>query len=245
MFTILKKELSSFMTSLIGYITIIVFLLVNALLLWGINSGVNVFDSALATLNGLFFISPWIFLFLIPAITMKMFAEEKKNGTIEILLTKPVSDISIIMGKFLAALIIVLLYVLPTMVYMICIYELGSPKGNLDVGGILGSYLGLLFLGGIFASVGIFCSSLTNSQIVAFILSALMCLTAYIGFDFIAQIPFLSNFDLTISKLGIANHYESISRGVIDSRDVIYFLSITAFFILLTKISLESRNWKK
>ena len=237
MFTILKKELSSFMTSLIGYITIIVFLLVNALLLWGINSGVNVFDSALATLNGLFFISPWIFLFLIPAITMKMFAE--------ILLTKPVSDISIIMGKFLAALIIVLLSVLPTMVYMICIYELGSPKGNLDVGGILGSYLGLLFLGGIFASVGIFCSSLTNSQIVAFILSALMCLTAYIGFDFIAQIPFLSNFDLTISKLGIANHYESISIGVIDSRDVIYFLSITAFFILLTKISLESRNWKK
>ncbi len=245
MFTILKKELNSFLTSLIGYITIFVFLIINGLLLWVIKSGVNVFDSAVASLYGLFFISPWVFLFLISAITMKMFAEEKKNGTIEILLTRPVSDLSIIMGKFFAALIIVILSVLPTFIYMICIYQLGSPKGNLDIGGILGSYIGLVFLGGIFASIGIFCSSLTNNQIVAFIISIVFCLVAYIGFDFIAQIPFLQQFDLTISQFGIANHYESISRGVIDTRDVLYFLSATALFILLTKISLQSRNWKK
>lgn len=245
MFAIFKKELSSFLTSLIGYITIFVFLIINGLLLWIINSGVNIFDSASASLNGLFFISPWVFLFLIPAITMKMFAEEKKNGTIEILLTRPVSDISIIMGKFLASLVIIVLSVLPTFVYMICIYQLGSPIGNLDIGGILGSYIGLVFLGAIFASIGIFCSSLTNNQIVAFIISLLVCLVVYIGFDFIAQIPVLSQFDLTIKQFGTANHYQSISRGVIDTRDVLYFLSISALFILLTKISLQSRNWKK
>lgn len=245
MWTIFKKELNSFLTSLIGYITIFVFLIINGLLLWIIKFGVNVFDSAMATLDGLFFISPWVFLFLISAITMKMFADERKNGTIEILLTKPVRDISIILGKFFASVSIVLLSVLPTFLYMICVYQLGSPIGNLDIGGILGSYIGLVFLGATFCSIGIFSSSLTNNQIVAFIVSAILCLLVYTGFDFIAQIPALSKYDLTIKNFGIAYHYNSISRGVVDSRDVVYFLSIMVLFILLTKISLESRNWKK
>ncbi len=245
MWTIFKKELNSFLTSLIGYITIFVFLIINGLLLWIIKYGVNVFDSAMATLDGLFFISPWVFLFLISAITMKMFADERKNGTIEILLTQPVRDISIILGKFFASVCIVLLSVLPTFLYIICVYQLGSPIGNLDIGGIFGSYIGLVFLGATFCSIGIFSSSLTNNQIVAFILSAILCLLVYNGFDFIAQIPTLSKYDLTIKNLGIAYHYNSISRGVVDSRDVVYFLSIMMLFILLTKISLESRNWKK
>lgn len=245
MWVLLKKELRSFLTSLIGYITIFVFLTVNGLFLWVISSGTNVFDSQTASLDSFFFISPWVFLFLISAITMKMFAEEKRNGTIEILLTKPISDLSIITAKFLSALVIVVLSVLPTMVYMICVYRLGAPVGNLDIGGILGSYIGLMFLGGVFCSIGIFCSSLTNNQIVAFIFSMLLCFVFYAGFDFMSMIPGLSKWNLTVQSFGIAYHYNSISRGVIDSRDIIYFLSAISLFILLTKISLQSRNWKK
>ncbi|MCH3923304.1 MAG: gliding motility-associated ABC transporter permease subunit GldF [Bacteroidales bacterium] len=245
MWVLFKKELNSFLTSLIGYITIVVFLVINGLFLWVINGDFNVFASSLATLDGLFVIAPWVFLFLISAITMKMFAEEKKNGTIELLLTKPISDISIITAKFLAGVVLVVLSVLPTMLYMICVYKLGAPQGNLDVGGILGSYIGLLFLGAVFVAIGIFSSSLTNNQIVAFIVSIFLCAILYIGFDFLSYVPFLSHFDLLIKSLGINYHYTSISRGVIDSRDVIYFLSAIGFFILLTKVSLESRNWKK
>ncbi len=245
MWTIFRKEVSSFFTSLIGYITIFVFLVVNGLCLWIIDSDVNVFSSAIASLDGLFIISPIVFLFLISAVTMRTFAEEKRSGTIEILLTRPVSDLSIIMGKFLASLVIVVLSVLPTMVYMICVYQLGSPVGNLDIGSILGSYIGLIFLGGIFVSIGVFCSSLTKNQIVAFILSVIVCLIVYDGFHILATIPFLSKANLLIETIGVSYHYNSISRGVIDLRDIVYFVSATAFFILSTKVSLESRNWKK
>ncbi len=245
MFTLLKKELNSFLSSLIGYMAIIVFLVFNGLFLWIIEGEFNVFSYGLAGIDGLFLLAPWIFLFLIPAITMKMFAEEKKNGTIELLLTKPLSDISIIISKFFAGLILVVVSILPTLVYVIAVYQLGLPKGNLDLGGIMGSYLGLLFLGAIFVAIGIFCSSITDNQIIAFILSVVMCGFMYIGFEFLAQVPFISNIDLLIKSLGINHHYSSISRGVIDTRDVIYYLSAIGFFILLTKLSLESRNWKK
>ena len=245
MFTLLKKELNSFLSSLIGYMAIIVFLVFNGLFLWIIEGEFNVFSYGLAGIDGLFLLAPWIFLFLIPAITMKMFAEEKKNGTIELLLTKPLSDISIIISKFFAGLILVVVSILPTLVYVIAVYQLGLPKGNLDLGGIMGSYLGLLFLGAIFEAIGIFCSSITDNQIIAFILSVVMCGFMYIGFEFLAQVPFISNIDLLIKSLGINHHYSSISRGVIDTRDVIYYLSAIGFFILLTKLSLESRNWKK
>ncbi|MBQ9311714.1 MAG: gliding motility-associated ABC transporter substrate-binding protein GldG [Bacteroidales bacterium] len=241
MWTLFKKEIGSFLTSLIGYITIVVFLLVNGLFLWVISSeswSFNIFDSTISSLDGLFALSPWLFLFLISAVTMKMFAEEKKNGTIEILLTKPISDISIILAKFFAGLTIVVLSVLPTMVYIICVYQLGSPIGNMDMGSTLGSYIGLVFLGGVFVSIGLFASSLSSNQIVAFIVSILLCFVFYIGFTFISWIPFLSKFDLGIRSLGIEYHYNSMSRGVISLRDVIYFLSATTFFIFLTRVTL-------
>ena len=245
MFTLLKKELNSFLSSLIGYMAIVVFLAFNGLFLWIIEGDFNVFSYGIAGIDGLFLLAPWIFLFLIPSITMKMFAEEKKNGTIELLLTKPLSDISIIFSKFLAGIILVIISILPTLIYIIAVYQLGSPKGNLDLGGIMGSYLGLVFLGAIFVAIGIFCSSLTDKQIIAFILSVVLSTFMYIGFEFVARIPIISEIDLLIRSLGINHHYSSISRGVIDTRDVIYYLSAIGFFLLLTKLCLESRNWKK
>jgi gliding motility-associated ABC transporter permease protein GldF len=246
MYVLFLKELNSFFSSLIGYITIIVFLAIMGLFLWVLPWGdVNVLSSGYAGLDGLFVLAPWIFFLIIPAITMKMFAEEKKNGTIELLLTKPISDLSIIGAKFLAGLCIVVLSILPTIIYIIAVYNLGSPSGNLDLGGIIGSYIGLIFLGGIFVAIGVFSSSLTNNQIIAFIISILICTITYIGFDAIASLNIWGSWDLVVRYCGISQHYSSISRGVVDSRDVIYYLSAIAFFILLTKVSLQSRNWKK
>lgn len=245
MYVLFLKELNSFLSSLIGYITIIVFLIVIGLFLWVLPMDFNVLNFGFAGIDGLFMLAPWVFLFLIPAITMKMFAEERKNGTIELLLTKPLSDLSIILAKFLAGLCLVVLSILPTIIYVISVYQLGAPKGNLDLGGITGSYIGLIFLGGVFVAIGIFSSSITNNQIIAFILSVLLSAFAYIGFDAITSLEIFGNADLIIKSIGINQHYVSISRGVIDSRDVIYYLSAIVFFLLLTKISLESRNWKK
>ncbi|MDR0971937.1 MAG: gliding motility-associated ABC transporter permease subunit GldF [Bacteroidales bacterium] len=245
MYVMFLKEFSSFLSSLIGYIIMIVFLATMGLFLWILPTEFNVIDFGYASIDGLFILSPWFFLFIIPAITMKMFAEEKKNGTIELLLTKPISDISLILSKFFAGLCLVILTILPTLIYIIAVYNLGSPAGNLDLGGIIGSYIGLIFLSGVFVSIGIFSSSLTNNQIVAFIISVLLCAFCYIGFDAIASLQIFGNADLIIRSLGILQHYTSISRGVIDSRDVIYYISAIVFFILLTKISLESRKWKK
>lgn len=245
MFVLYKKELMSFLSSMIGYLTIVVFLIVNGLFLWVIGGDSNVFDYGVASPDGLFILAPWVFLFLIPAITMKMFAEEKKNGTIALLLTKPLTDYSIIIAKFLAGLSLVVVSVLPTLVYVITIYQLGLPKGNLDLGGIMGSYIGLIFLGAIFVSIGVFCSSITDNQIVAFVLAVFFSAFMYIGFEYMSRIPILADVDLFIKSLGISHHYSSISRGVIDTRDVIYYLSAVGFFLLLTKLSLASRNWEK
>ena len=245
MFVLFKKELSSFLSSLIGYVTIIVFLVINGVFLWIVNTDFNIFNFGLANLDGLFIIAPWVFLFLIPAITMKMFAEEKRNGTIELLLTKPLSDISIICSKFLAGVMLVIFSVLPTLIYIISVYQLGMPKGNLDMGAIAGSYIGLFLLGAVFVSIGLFCSSITNNQIVAFVLSIFLCAVGYIGFELLYSLSLFGKFDLLIKGLGISHHYASISRGVVDTRDVIYYLSAITLFLLFTKISLESRNWKK
>ena len=245
MFVLYRKELMSFLTSIIGYLTIVVFLVVNGLFLWVINGESNVLDYGVAGLDGLFVLAPWVFLFLIPAITMKMFAEEKKNGTIALLLTKPLSDFSIIMAKFLAGITLVVISVLPTLVYICAVYQLGLPKGNLDLGGIMGSYIGLVFLGAIFVSIGVFSSSVTNNQIVAFIAAVFLSAFMYIGFEYMARLPLISEVDLFVKSLGINHHYTSISRGVIDTRDVIYYLSVVGLFLLLTKLSLESRNWQK
>lgn len=244
MFALYKKELSSFFSSLIGYLTIVVFLILTGLMLWVFRSDFNILDYGFAGIDGLFQIAPFLYLFLIPAITMRSFAEEKKNGTMELLLTKPLTDMSIIGAKFLAGFTLVLISLIPTLICYFTVYSLGDPVGNIDTGSVIGSYIGLFFLGGAFVAIGIFASSITNSQIVAFIVAALLCAFAYLGFETLHYMDFLGDVDLLVKSLGVRHHYESISRGVIDTRDVVYFLSIIALFLLLTRLVLQSRKWK-
>jgi ABC-2 type transport system permease protein len=191
----------------------------------------------------MFSIAPYIFLFLIPAITMRFFADEKKSGTIELLVTRPLSDLQIILGKYFAGIVIVTLSILPTLVYMITVYQLGLPKGNIDMGAAWGSYIGLLFLGSVFVSIGLFASSITDNQIVSFLIAIIISSFLYLGFDIIHSLSLFGPIDLFIKSLGMSEHFTSISRGVVDSRDIIYFFSVIVIFILLTKISLESRKW--
>jgi ABC-2 type transport system permease protein len=243
MLSIFKKEINSFFSSLIGYIVIGVFLTILGLMLW-VFPDTSLLNYNYATLDQLFDLAPMIFLFLIPAITMRSFAEEQQTGTIELLATKPISDPAIVGGKFLAAMALVLVSILPTLLYFFTIYRLGSPPGNLDSGAIAGSYLGLLLLGGVFAAIGLFASSLTSNQIVAFILATFISFLVYWGFLYISRLPvFVSKWDDLVQMLGIDYHYASISRGVVDSRDVIYFFTITLFFLTLTITALSRRKW--
>jgi len=240
----LKKEIYGFFSNLTGYVVITVFLVTTSLFLWVLSFGnLNIPDSGYATLEPLFNMAPWVFLFLIPAITMRMFAEEKKGRTLELLLTRPISDLEIILSKYLAAMILVTASLLPTLLWFWSVARLGSPPANIDAGATWGSYLGLLFLAGIYAAVGIFVSSTTDNQIISFILSAILCFFLYIGFESITSADLLGQLDSLILKLGISEHYRSMSRGVLDTRDIIYFLSMTGLFILLTKTVLERRNW--
>ena len=243
MITLLKKEVSAFLSSLIGYIVITVFLLINGLFLWVFASDFNIPDFGYASLEGLFMIAPFVFLFLIPAITMRSFADEKRSGTIELLFTRPLSDNSIILAKYFAGVVLVIFSLLPTLIYAWSVHQLGMPKGNLDTGGMWGSYIGLLFLGATFVAIGLFSSSLTSNVIVSFIIAVFLSLFFYVGFDFIHSLELFGPVDLFVKSLGINTHYISMSRGVIDTRDLIYFVSIITFFILITRISLESRKW--
>jgi len=243
MFSLLKKEIQAFLGSLIGYIVIVVFLVIIGLIMWVFPSDYNVLDNEYATLGSLFNIAPWVFMFLIPAVTMKLFADENRAGTIELLLTKPLTDIQIIGAKYLAGFILVLFSLLPTLIYYVTIYQLGAQVGNLDQGGAWGSYLGLLFLASGFVAIGLFASSLSDNQVISFIIAVFLSFFAYIGFDFISSLSLFGSFDLFIQKLGINEHYGSMSRGVIDSRDALYFISLIALFFMLTKLKLSSRNW--
>jgi len=243
MITLLKKEVNGFLSSLIGYIVIVVFLLINGLFLWVFASDFNILDFGYASLEGLFMMAPFVFLFLIPAITMRSFADENRSGTIEILLTKPLTDLQIILSKYFAGLILVILSVLPTLIYFYSVYQLGLSKGNIDMGGMWGSYIGLLFLGASFVSIGIFSSAVSSNVIISFILAVFLSLFFYVGFDFIHSLELFGSIDLLIKSLGINTHYISMSRGVVDTRDLIYFISLIAFFVLLTRLTLESRKW--
>lgn len=245
MFTLYKKEILSFFNSLIGYIAVIVFLLINGLFLWVFPMGYNIIDFGYASLENMFALAPMVFLFLIPAITMRSFADEKRSGTIEMLLTKPLTDTQIILSKYLASVTLVILAVLPTLIYAISVYMLGNPVGNLDMGGLWGSYIGLVFLASALAAIGLFISSITENQIVSFMMALLISGFLLMGFDFIAGLALFGKIDLFIMSLGIQSHYASMSRGVIDSRDVLYFLGLIAIFLLMTKTSLESRKWEK
>jgi len=235
MLAILKKELNSFFASPIGYLVIAVFLIINGLFLWIFNGDFNILNAGFADLNSFFFITPWFFLFLVPAITMRSFSDEFRLGTIEILKTKPITDWQIVLGKYLGALILIILSLIPTLIYLFSIIMLGNPIGNIDLGPIIGSYFGLLFLASSYAAIGLFTSTISQNQIVSFLIAIVISLFMYYGFEALA--------DLGISEIlryfGMLSHFESIGRGVIDTRDIIYFISITVIFLYLTKLKLE------
>ena len=244
MFTIFRKEISGFFGSLTGYIVIIVFLLVNSLFMWVFPGEWNIFDSGYAGLDTLFFLSPWVFLFLIPAVTMRMIAEEKRLGTIELIYSRPITERGIIYGKYLASVFLVLLALLPCLIYYISVYLLGESPGNLDKGGTWGSFIGLFFLASVYASAGIFASSLTDNQVIAFIIAVLICFFLFMGFDSFAYLPGLKNLDEFVIRLGINEHYKSISRGVLDIKDVVYFVAVVVILNEATRFHLISRKWK-
>lgn len=243
MFALYRKEISSFLNSLIGYIVIVVFLAIISLFMWVFPGEMNILDAGYANIDTLFIIAPWVFMFLVPAITMRSFADERKSGTIELLLTRPLSDFQIVMAKYLAGVTLVLLSLIPTLVYYISVHLLGNPVGNIDTGGMWGSYIGLFFLSAGFVAVGVFASSITENQIISFIVAVFLCFFFYLGFDSISNLALFGKVDAFIIQLGIQEHYLSMSRGVIDTRDVVYFFSLVAFFLLLTKTVLESRKW--
>ncbi|MBS1681816.1 MAG: gliding motility-associated ABC transporter substrate-binding protein GldG [Bacteroidetes bacterium] len=240
MISIFTKEFNSYLNSLIAYLVIGVFLTSIGLMLW-VFPETSVLDYGYADLDTLFSMGPYVFIFLIPAITMKSFAEEKKLGTLELLLTKPLSHWQIVLGKYAAAFALTLLSLAPTSVYYLTIYQLGNPIGNIDTAGVIGSYIGLSLLASVFCAIGIFASSLTGNQIVSFILAAFLSFIFYTGFDSLSTLS--GNWALDLKQLGILYHYESLSKGLIDSRDVIYFLSICALILLAAKTAIGSRRW--
>lgn len=242
MFTLLQKEIRAFLSSLIGYIVICVFLLLLGLFMWVLDMDSNVLQNGFASIDPLFAIGPWVFLFLIPAITMRSFSDEKKTGTIELLLTRPLTDLQIILSKYFAGLTLVLFSLVPTFIYYYSVQKLSLPPG-IDAGGTWGSYAGLLFLAGAFVSIGIFASSVTENQVVSFIIAVFLCFTFYTGFDYLSKLSFFDGIDDIILWLGINGHYISMSRGVLDTRDMVYFLSIIALFITFTKMVMERRKW--
>ncbi|TDI66497.1 MAG: gliding motility-associated ABC transporter permease subunit GldF [Bacteroidetes bacterium] len=242
MISIFRKEVAGFLNSLIGYMVISVFLTGIGLMMW-VFPQTNVLDYGFAELGTLFGLAPYVFMFLIPAICMKFFAEEQKSGTIEILYTRPVTDLQVILGKYFAGLFLVIFSLLPTLIYYYSIHELGSPKGNLDSAGIMGSYIGLILLGSFFTALGVFASCITENQIVAFILGAFLCFIFYDGIDALASLEAIGSAGHFIEQLGVVYHYNALSRGLMDSRDILYFLSITATTILLTNLVIGSRKW--
>lgn len=242
MLTLLKKEINEFFSTITGYIVVLVFLVAIGLFMWVFPGQYNVMDSGYASLDTLFTLAPWIFLFLVPAVTMRMIAEEKKSGTMELLLTRPISDLQIVVAKYLAALILVLIALIPTLIYFYSVYQLGNPVGNIDVAGTTGSYIGLFFLAAIYVSIGIFASSLTGNQIIAFILAVLIAFFFYMGFDFLSGMWIFSDINTFVAGLGINAHYQSMSRGVIDTHDIVYFISVIVVFLFLTRSIVQNRT---
>lgn len=239
MWSICKKELSQFFSSLTGYIAIIVFLLVNGLVLFVFKN--NILDYGYASLENFFSFAPWILLFLIAAITMRSFADEYKGGTYEVLLTRPITTWQIVTGKFFGSLLVAVIALLPTLVYYFTINSLASTTG-IDAGAAAGSYLGLLLITALFTAIGICISSFTSNAVVAFILSLVASVLFYFGFTAISQLPFFENgADYYIEMMGIEYHYLSISRGVLDTRDLVYFLSLIFFFLLITRQNLQKK----
>lgn len=226
-----------FFSTPIGYMVVAVFLIANGLFLWLFDNAFNILNAGFADLNGFFYLAPWIFLFLIPAITMRMFSDEYESGTIELLLTKPVSLWGIIIGKYMASFLLIIAALIPTLTYVASIYQLAYPVGTIDFGVLIGSYIGLLFLASSYTAIGLFSSTLSSNQIVSFIIA--VCISFFLFYGFEAMASLFGNNAFEIEQLGMNSHYESISRGVLDTRDLIYFLSITAFFLCITKLKIS------
>ena len=230
----LKKEIASFFGSLTGYVVVFVFLLATSLFLWVFPGNYNIPDGGYASLDGLFSLAPWVYLFLVPAITMRLFAEEKRLGTMELLLTRPLSVFKIVLAKFLAGLLLVSISLLPTLIYFYSVYALGNPVGCIDTGGTWGAYLGLFFLAAIYVAIGVLASALTDNPLFAFILALFLSFLTYLGFDLVGSMQLPSGIQQLIINCGINEHYNSISRGVVDSRDLVYFISVVFLILFLT-----------
>ena len=240
MWAVCKKELGQYFSSLTAYIAIAVFLLLNGLFLF-VFPDTNVLDYGYATLDKFFELAPWILLLLVPAITMRSFADEFRSGTFEILRTRPLTSWQVVLGKYFGSLVVVLCALLPTVIYVYTIQQL-SAHGGIDVGGTAGSYLGLVFLAAVFTAIGICCSSFSSNAVVAFLVSAFVCFLMYNAFNAISRVPALSaGADYYIEMLGIDFHYRSISRGVVDSRDLVYFISLIVLFLFITNRNVLKR----
>ena len=242
MITLYKKEISIFFSTIIGYLIIGLFLLISSLILWHDISEINILDNAYASMDSFFSIAPLIFLLFIPSVSMRVFSEEFNTGTIETLITKPISSFEIVTAKFFAVLSLVIIAILPTITYVVSIYFLGETTGNLDLAAVVGSYIGLLLLSSIFASISVYASSLSSNQIVAFILAMIMSSFFFFGFDILSQLPYLQIVDLTLQKIGISYHYNMMSKGLLKVSDLVYFMSVSLLFIKLTEVVIKNKN---
>jgi len=236
---LIKREINSFFASPIGYLVIALFLIFNGLFLWVFSGTFNILDAGFADLSAFFQLAPWVLLFLIPTVTMRTFSDEKKMGTLEVLLTKPIPLQSIVLAKYVAAITLIIIALIPTLLYILTISSLGNPIGNFDLGGTIGSYIGLLFLVLAYAAIGVFSSTISSNQIVAFIIAIFLCFTVYYGFEGLTS---LINSDFSIENLGMKAHFDSTTRGILDTRDIIYFLSISAFFLASTVFKLRKES---
>ena len=243
MIALLRKEINVFLNSMVGFSVMATFLVLTNLMLWVIPCSFNIPEQEMATMEPFFFLAPWVLLLLIPAITMRSFAEETESGTIELLFTKPISDIQIISAKFLGALSIVVIAILPTLVAYYTVIAYGNPQGNIDHGATIGSYMGLIFLAAGYVAIGLFASCLTSSQIVAFVTTIVLCFLLFFAFHSLASFELLGTFDDFMLKLGIKFHYDHLSTGFIDSRDIIYFCALILSFLILTNFRLGMRRW--
>lgn len=242
MITLYKKEISIFFSTIIGYLIIGLFLLISSLILWHDISEINILDNAYASMDSFFSIAPLIFLLFIPSVSMRVFSEEFNTGTIETLITKPISSFEIVTAKFFAVLSLVIIAILPTITYVISIYFLGETTGNLDLAAVVGSYIGLVLLSSIFASISVYASSLSSNQIVAFILAIIMSSFFFFGFDILSQLPYLQIVDLTLQKIGISYHYNMMSKGLLKVSDLVYFMSVSLLFIKLTEVVIKNKK---
>ena len=239
MWSIYKKELNQFFSNLTGYVAIILFLLISGIFLFVLPDS-DILEYGYANLDTFFAIAPWILLFLVPAITMRTLSDEFKAGTFEILKTKPLTTWQIVSGKYISVLVVLLFVIIPTFTYLLTIDSLSIT--SIDSGGLTGSYIGLFLLGSVFAAISLCCSSFTANSVVAFLLSAFTCIIVYYGFAAISRLPvFQGSADYYIEMLGIDFHYRSISRGVIDTRDLIYFASIIFLSLLITVKNLDKK----